>query len=303
MSIFKSLVFAVFAATVSIVNAEPHCPGNVESLRLRLIENVQIIVPVIINHTGPYDFLLDTGAQITTVDPALAKALDLKTEGTTGIIGVGNYARTPYTTLGSVQAGTGVVENVMAVVQDLGQIQLADARVRGVLAGNFLEHFGLLIDYRQRLMCLDRSDDLESNVKGRHIEFFDAHDPVRKAPAPQTLTVAVHLSGMGKESLLLRLDSGINVPLLYPSEKTAHLVQTGTTPLSSRGTDGVCHAFAVLARQDVQIGPHLVRDLPFVMPVSAATNVLKPEVDGLLPTALFQRVYINYARHYAVFQP
>jgi hypothetical protein len=303
MSIFKSLVFAVFAATVSIVNAEPHCPGNVESLRLRLIENVQIIVPVIINHTGPYDFLLDTGAQITTVDPALAKALDLKTEGTTGIIGVGNYARTPYTTLGSVQAGTGVVENVMAVVQDLGQIQLADARVRGVLAGNFLEHFGLLIDYRQRLMCLDRSDDLESNVKGRHIEFVDAHDPVRKTPAPQTLTVAVHLSGMGKESLLLRLDSGINVPLLYPSEKTAHLVQTGTTPLSSRGTDGVCHAFAVLARQDVQIGPHLVRDLPFVMPVSAATNVLKPEVDGLLPTALFQRVYINYARHYAVFQP
>ena len=303
MSIFKSLVFAVFAATVSIVNAEPHCPGNVESLRLRLIENVQIIVPVIINHTGPYDFLLDTGAQITTVDPALAKALDLKTAGTTGIIGVGNYARTPYTTLGSVQAGTGVVENVMAVVQDLGQIQLADARVRGVLAGNFLEHFGLLIDYRQRLMCLDRSDDLESNVKGRHIEFVDAHDPVRKTPAPQTLTVAVHLSGMGKESLLLRLDSGINVPLLYPSEKTAHLVQTGTTPLSSRGTDGVCHAFAVLARQDVQIGPHLVRDLPFVMPVSAATNVLKPEVDGLLPTALFQRVYINYARHYAVFQP
>ena len=303
MSIFKSLVFAVFAATVSIVNAEPHCPGNVESLRLRLIENVQIIVPVIINHTGPYDFLLDTGAQITTVDPALAKALDLKTEGTTGIIGVGNYARTPYTTLGSVQAGTGVVENVMAVVQDLGQIQLADARVRGVLAGNFLEHFGLLIDYRQRLICLDKRDVLVPKIKAQHIGLVGGPDPGRIPPAPQTLTVAVHLSGMGKESLLLRLDSGINVPLLYPSEKTAHLVQTGTTPLSSRGTDGVCHAFAVLARQDVQIGPHLVRDLPFVMPVSAATNVLKPEVDGLLPTALFQRVYINYARHYAVFQP
>jgi hypothetical protein len=36
----------------------------------------------------------------------------------------------------------------MAIIQDLGQIQTADARVRGVLAGNFLEHFGLLIDYR-----------------------------------------------------------------------------------------------------------------------------------------------------------
>ena len=87
MSIFKSLVFAgLAAATVSVVNAEPYCPGNVDSLRLRLIQNAQIIVPVTVNQTGPYDFLLDTGAQITTVDPALAKALDLKTEGTTGII-------------------------------------------------------------------------------------------------------------------------------------------------------------------------------------------------------------------------
>ena len=90
MSTFKSLIFAGLAVAVSIVNAEPHCPGNLDSLRLRLIENVQIIVPVTINHSGPYDFLLDTGAQITTVDPALAKTLDLKIEGTIGIIGVGN---------------------------------------------------------------------------------------------------------------------------------------------------------------------------------------------------------------------
>src|SRR6516162_7405540 len=208
MLIFKSLVFAGLAATVSIVNAEPHCPGNIDSLRLRLIENVQIIVPVTINRSGPYDFLVDTGAQITTVDPALAEALNLKIEGTTGIIGVGNYARTPFTTLDSVQAGPGVVERVMAVIQDLGQIQLADARVRGVLAGNFLEHFGLLIDYRQRLICLDKGDALDATVRGQRIELVAGPDPGGRPPTPQTLTVAVHLSGMGKESLPLRLDSG-----------------------------------------------------------------------------------------------
>src|SRR6516162_10567481 len=185
MLIFKSLVFAGLAATVSIVNAEPHCPGNIDSLRLRLIENAQIIVPVAINGTGPYDFLVDTGAQITTVDPALAEALNLKIEGTTGIIGVGNYARTPFTTLDSVQAGPGVVERVMAVIQDLGQIHLADARVRGVLAGNFLEHFGLLIDYQQRLICLDKGDVLQSKVKGQHIELIPGLDIVSRPPPPQ----------------------------------------------------------------------------------------------------------------------
>jgi hypothetical protein len=303
MLIFKSLVFAGLAATVSIVNAESRCPGNVDSLRLRLIENVQIIVPVAINGTGPYDFLVDTGAQITTVDPALAKALNLKIEGSIGIIGVGNYARTPFTTLDSVQAGPGIVAQVMAVIQDLGQVQLADARVRGVLAANFLEHFGLLIDYQHRLICLDNGDVLESKVKGQRIDLVAGPAPENRLPTPQTLTLAVHLSGMGKASLSLRLDSGINVPLLYPSEKNAHLVQTATTPLRSRGTDGIDHAFAVLARQDVQIGPHTFHELAFVMPLSETTNVPRAEVDGLLPSALFQRIYINYAHHYAVLQP
>jgi hypothetical protein len=251
------------------------------------IENVQIIVPVTINKSGAYDFLVDTGAQITTVDPALAKALDLKIEGTTGITGVGNYARTPFTTLDSVQAGSEVAEQVMAVIQDLGQIQLADSRVRGVLAGNFLEHFGLLIDYRQRLICLDKGDELEPKVKGQHIGLVTEPDAGRRPPTPQTLAVAVHLSGMGRESLVLRLDSGINVPLLYPSGGTARLVETGTSPLRSRGTDGVAHAFAVLARQEVQIGPHTLHEIPFVTPAGAATSIAKPEADGLLPTALF----------------
>src|ERR1700751_3767604 len=106
MSVLKCLVFAGLAAAASIVNAEPHCRGNVDSLRLRLIQNVLIVVPVTINHRGPYDFLVDTGAQITTVDPELARALDLKMEGTTGIIGVGSYARIPFTALDSVQAGS-----------------------------------------------------------------------------------------------------------------------------------------------------------------------------------------------------
>jgi hypothetical protein len=43
MSIFKSLIFASLSATVSIVNAEPHCPGNVVSLRLRLIRGDTVV--------------------------------------------------------------------------------------------------------------------------------------------------------------------------------------------------------------------------------------------------------------------
>jgi hypothetical protein len=46
-----------------------------------------------------------------------------------------------------------------------------------------------------------------------------------------------------------------------------------------------------------------MRQVPFVTPVSAAQNVPNREEDGLLPTVLFQRVYISHADHYVVFDP
>src|SRR6201999_2458207 len=88
---FASLTLA--AIILPSLQAEPRCPGNVPSLRLRLVQRSQIILPVSINHLGPYDFLVDTGAQVTTVDPALAAELHLRGEGTTGFIGVGFRTR------------------------------------------------------------------------------------------------------------------------------------------------------------------------------------------------------------------
>src|ERR1019366_5419903 len=76
---FASLVLA--GATASTLSAETRCPANVASLAFRLVNDHYIIVPVSINHAGPYSFLLDTGAQITMVDPSLAAQLHLATEG------------------------------------------------------------------------------------------------------------------------------------------------------------------------------------------------------------------------------
>jgi len=42
-------------------SAEPHCPGNVASVPLHLTNSHQMIVAVSVNHSGPYNFLLDTG--------------------------------------------------------------------------------------------------------------------------------------------------------------------------------------------------------------------------------------------------
>lgn len=293
-----SLAIVTFPA----VYAEPHCPGNVTSVRLRLVQRSLIVVPVEINHTGPYDFMVDTGAQVTSVDPALASVLHLKVLGETGFIGVGFHSRTPFVQLDSVQAGSHAVDSVLAVIQEPGQVQTADPRVRGILGLNFLEHFDVLIDYPQGLLCLDEGKAMQAKIKGEHIALTRPPHPEKDLPFTERLIVPVQVSG-ARGPLLLHLDSGSNAPLLYEAGKGVTRVPFASTPLRTRGPDGIERAFAVLPPQDVHVGRHVLHQVPFVAPMNVGQDVPKMDFDGLLPTILFQRVYISYADHYAVLDP
>ena len=62
-------------------------------------------------------------------------------------------------------------------------------------------------------------------------------------------------------------------------------------------------AFALLPPQDMQVGGQTFHNVPFVTPVGSAQNIPDREEDGLLPTMLFQRVYISFADHYVIVDP
>jgi predicted aspartyl protease len=296
------VVLTLTAVMLPLAQAESHCPGNVNSLPLRLVQRWQIIVPVTINSTGPYDFVLDTGAQFTTVDPSLAAELHLRTREMAEVSVVGVFARAPLTQLDSVEAGSHKVKNVLAVIQNFGQTQLADRKVRGVLGGNFLEHFDLLVDYSHEILCLDDSMQMRAKVKGHHIALSAQPLSQHGWPVAQKLIIPVHLSGIEKRQVLLELDSGTNAPLLYGAGGDLGHLQTVGTSLQGQEMDGLEHAFAVLVGQDVQVGPHSLRQVVFVTPVDAGRTTAKPDVDGLLPTLLFQRVFVDYSDHYVVLE-
>jgi hypothetical protein len=52
---------------------------------------------------------------------------------------------------------------------------------------------------------------------------------------------------------------------------------------------------------NLDVGRATLRQVTFAVP----SGNLQPrlQVDGLLPTALFHRVLISYAKHFAVFEP
>jgi hypothetical protein len=171
MTIFKWFASVTLVTTIfPVLQAEPHCPENVDSLRLRSVQRSQIIAPVVINHTGPYDFLVDTGTQITMVDPSLAAELHLKIQGTSAVVvGVGLRTAGSLARLDFLEAGSRGIANPLVVVQNLENLKATDPHIRGILGGNFLGHFDVLIDNAHSLLCLDDAKLMRQEVKGEHI--------------------------------------------------------------------------------------------------------------------------------------
>jgi Aspartyl protease len=296
---FLSIGMATMA--VSVLQAESHCPGNVASVTPRFVQRALIVVPAEINHTGPYDFMVDTGAQITVIDPSVALQLDLKPQGTVGLVAVASYSQASIGMLDTLEADSHVVEKPLVVVQDLGQIQAADPRIRGVLGENFLAHFDLLIDYEHKLLCLDDTKESQKKVRGERIPLLTPKHPEDQLPFTERLVIAVYLSGTGSRQILLQVDSGSDGPILYASNTENELPLLKRATIQGSNSSKAQQAFALLPPQDMRIGSRTLSKIPFVTPVSTAQSVREREEDGVLPTVLFQSVYVSFADHFVVF--
>jgi hypothetical protein len=304
MTVFQWLACVTLAANIfPTLHAEPHCPGNVASLPFHLVQRSLIILPVVINRTGPYDFLVDTGTRFTTVDPLLATELHLKTQGSIGVDGVGFSKDASFAYLDSLEAGSHSIANHPVVVEDLKPLRTADLQFRGTIGGNFLRHFDVLMDYAHRMLCLDDTKVMQAAVKGGHIALVTPSQTPDEAPLTTLPIIPVRLSGFGARRFLLTLDSGSNAPFLF--NHTAYLapglLETGHR--DGYGADGVKREFSVLTPQRIQIGSLNIPQVSFAAPAESGENALTSKEDGLLTTVLFRRVFISYADRFVVLDP
>jgi hypothetical protein len=268
-----------------------------------MVHSALIVIPVMINDAGPFEFMVDTGSQIVVVDPALASQLHLKVQGTVGLVSSASYAAASLTILDSLEAGSHLVEKPLAAVQDLGQIQAADSRIRGVLGQSFLTHFDLLIDNEHKLLCLDETHSMLKDVRGEYIQLVAPPPTQSELAYTERLVLSVRLSGIENHQVLLQLDSGSDGPILYPSTDEAERRILDQAVRRSAGASQAQQAFAALPPQDMGIGSRTVSQVHFVTPVNVGLNIPTRDEAGLLPTILFKSVYINHAGHFAVIEP
>jgi hypothetical protein len=297
---FASLVLAT-TTIVSTLSAETRCPGNVASLPFKLVNRHQIIVAVSVNRSGPYNFLLDIGTQMTMVYPSLATELNLKTQGSAVVASVGVHASASFAQLDRLEAGSHAAVDQKVLVYDLQNLQATGLNIQGVLGEDFLGKFDMLIDNAHSMLCLDDSSAMRGDVKGSHIALVE---PAQKEDAltATSLIVVAKLSD-GMRPVRLKLDSGSNVPFLYNTSDYMALGLFKGASLHGGGANGAQRSFTALPPQNVKIGSVEMSRVPFVTLAGVQKDSRTSNFDGLLTLGLFKRVFIDHINHFAVLDP
>jgi hypothetical protein len=304
--ITRQLLLSLLLAflTTSAASGETRCPGDIETIRYHSVGHSQIAVSVTINGTGPYEFLIDTGSQVTVIEPSLAAQLRLKSHGNIEVSAVGNHSTAELVSPDLVEVGPFAVHQPLVVVESLPQIQALDPKIRGLLGGSFLGHFDLLIDYAHKLLCLDETEQMRQNLQGEHVVIIQQTDGLQNLPFPHRLLIPTHIQGKYSRDVLLMLDSESNVPVLYTNNlKTPAWLLKDRTHMGNVAGHGPQLSLTVLPSEEIRIGSHVVREVAFFAPANTERRVVGAGEDGLLPTALFKRVFISYAEHFVILDP
>jgi hypothetical protein len=292
------LALTLTVATVPALLAENYCPGSIASVPLRRVNRYQMIVPVSVNHTGPYDFLLDTGTQVTIIDSSLAGDLHLDSSGQAILAGVGIHESASMASLDALAVGDHLVSGQRIVVSDLARMTAVNLHIQGILGEDFLEQFDMLIDNLHGVLCLDDVGMMRSRLRGPHIPLL-LEQTTQGTSVVKSLIMNVHfLKGM--RPVRMKLDSGANAPFLYkPSDCLDIGVLQGSSWHGS-GLNGEQQAFVALPPQDMTFNGLALSRVPFLALRNERKDSHSATLDGLLPTGLFRRVFVSQGGEFAI---
>ena len=112
----------------------------------------RVVVPVTINGRGPFRFIVDTGANHSTISPQLVRALKLETEQgpmvtLDGITGAGQVS---YVAIDSLRAGDFTIEDTVLPVVAESVMAGAD----GILGAAGISTKSLLIDFQHNYVAI-----------------------------------------------------------------------------------------------------------------------------------------------------
>jgi predicted aspartyl protease len=119
-------------------------------------ERPLVLLPTMVNGWGPYTFLLDTGASVLVLAPAVAYALGLRQHAAESVVGAAGRTLGWMSSLETIAVGQAECCRLPALIADIFAALSNDVgtRVEGVLGYPFLQAFQLTLDYQEEAVLL-----------------------------------------------------------------------------------------------------------------------------------------------------
>lgn len=233
-----------------------------------------VFADVYIGSSGPFRFLVDTGAETTLIDPQLAATLHLEPQFRVELVTQQSSQFIPGTKLTNLRVGGRTLPATEVVFQDVAEARLMDASVKGILGLNALSSFDFTLSPPS-----GRFEDTEVRPSGEVVPYFEIEG-----------RMAIK-ARMGAETLTLILDSGSNHMVLFhlpaAMAKVRPVATTITTIEGARSTVPTCWS------AEMTLGDQLhISTLP-----AAIVQANGTQAEGLLPVSAFKTVHVDQSRH------
>lgn len=128
-----------------------------------------VLIDAYVNGKGPFNFVVDTGASVTVISPAVARACRIDQDGARGIAtGASGNLQVRAAKLKSLELASTELKNVDVAIMSLAVLNRAcRLDVGGILGYNVLKKFQITINYKLRRILFTPFDKQTSRVAAR----------------------------------------------------------------------------------------------------------------------------------------
>jgi hypothetical protein len=287
----------ILAVAFCITNL-PFASAN-STVHLRRLNGDLMVVPMLVNGKGPFDFVIDTGTNATLVDPDLVQQTELRAVGTKLLTALTGKTVVQRYVLDRLQVGNESYTQVEVLAQPMPGLHNLDSRIHGILGFDMLRLKPFRLDYAHNRMDFFAAEESPVIVGGTRVPVEVRDDRIlvrlladdappqgwRLALDTGTPQVIIFRDRIGP-SLLARAGGGRSQDI-----STAQVI----TNLSQR-------AVPILTFRTAVIGGLLFKNVPVVILPSEMSAQSSLE-DGLLPSSIFPAVLFDLANSNLVLNP
>jgi len=266
-------------------------PAAAEILALEADRNRRMTIPVRIDGSGPFDFMIDTGSQATAVTREIHAQLGLPPAGTATLVGMASRRAVELVEVARLDIGSHTITDFTAPVLEREHVG-AD----GIVGLDSLQDFRVMIDFREQTIALEDMRDKQPNQRG-----FEIVVRARQRLGQLLITDAV-VEGIRATVII---DTGAQASLannaLRERIRTKRAAEVTTTDVN-----GVDLVGQMSLMRTLTVGGLSLTNVPLTFADAPAFEALgltdTPTLSlGMQHLALFDRVAIDFANRRVMF--